>query len=53
MEKGEYLEKLDYEYESHSYEKPLGFLKPRGTFEKTFKEKHPFSFQHISKCIKT
>jgi hypothetical protein len=36
MEKGEYLEKLDYECESHSYEKPLGFLKSRGTFEKTF-----------------
>ncbi len=27
MEKGEYLEKLDYEYESHSYEENLPPIK--------------------------
>ncbi len=30
MEKGEYLEKLDYEFESHSYEEDEPQIQPPG-----------------------
>ena len=33
MEKGEYLEKLDYEYESHSYEENLPEIQQSGLLQ--------------------
>jgi hypothetical protein len=33
MEKGEYLEKLDYEYESHSYEENQPQIRQSGLLE--------------------